>query len=78
MDIMTLEEFTEEVKEVFATERFLSQEKIDAYFETDEVKRQVRSKYNVSMKDLETEKITEKMFRIGRTGSIAHCLALMY
>ncbi len=76
---MTIEEFTEEVKEIFITEmRALAKEEVDAYFETEEAKRFVKSKYNVGIKDLESGKITDEIFREGYTSSLAHCLALMY
>lgn len=75
---LTLEEFTEIVKRIFATERILSKERMDAYFEEDETKEIIKEKYEMGVRDVKSGSITDEVFRRGRAGAMAHCLALMY
>ncbi len=51
---------------------------VDAYFESEEAKREVNRVYAEKIAKLKKGEITEKIFRNGCVTSIAMCLSLMY
>ena len=71
--IIPFEKYKEEIKISFADYwKTLSSDKIDEYFETDEVKELIKKRYQLFLKP---EHI---LHGTGSISSVAHCLEMMY
>lgn len=78
-NITTLEDFKTEVKRQFAEHwPSLSETQVDEFMESPEIASKVERDFNNAYKRLQSGKITQKVFDVGSTSSVAYCLALMY
>ena len=78
-NIHTLEEYPESIRQQFWNLSFnLSEKEVDDYFNSDEVKNKIAEDYARDFERLQTEKITQEVFDIGCTSSVAYCLFYMY
>ena len=78
-NIQTFEEYTKEIKQHFWDLSFnLLEKEVDDYFNTDEVKNKLERDYARDFKKLQSGEITQDVFDIGCTSSVAYCLFYMY
>ena len=78
-NIQTLEDFTAEIKRHFKLDwDNLSEKEVDDYFNTDEVKQEIEERFNSGKRRLEAGEITQNVFDIVCTSSVANCLIYMY
>ena len=78
-NIHTLEEYTASIKRQFwAGWLTLSEKEVDDYFNSDEVKNKIAEDYARDFERLQTGKITQEVFDVGCTSSVANCLIYMY
>ena len=78
-NIHTFEEYRKEIKQHFWDLSFnLSEKEVDDYFNTDEVKSKLERDYARDFEKLQSGEITQDVFDVGCTSSVAYCLFLMY
>ena len=76
---ISLEEYTNLIKNDFKKDNsYLTDNEVNKYFESDEVKKTISDSYKSNMKRYEAGKITFKVFTIGCVASVANCLTYMY
>lgn len=78
-NITTLEDFKAEVKRQFAEQwPELSETQVDEFMESSEIASKVERDFNNDYQRLQSGEITQNVFDVGCTSSVAYCLSLMY
>ena len=78
-DIVTLDEFKQEVIDTFKRQwPNLSQKRVDDYFQSSEAKNHISNCYEEDLKKYLNGEIAREVFRVGCAVSCGYCLSLMY
>ena len=77
--MITIEEFTNAVKEYFRTGwQNLSDEQVDEYIYGEEAQELIINRYNEAVNEYNSGKITKQQLLIGAASSAGNCLIYMY